>query len=317
MTKRSGVSAAWQGLCVNTRLAPNQIARRQHALVTHDQALAAGLSPSQIRRRSRSGEWRVARPGVYAVDGAPPTWLQSVAAVAFCSQPEAWISHETAAAMWGLAGVKDDAIHVLTGLDRRVRLQGVRGHRSGALFTADLTIRHRVPITTPARAIVDMSSSLSYRQLGATVDDAIRRRTMTLKGMRQCVGRLTEAPGRRLSVLHELLAERLPGYDPGDSDLETRVLRLLVAAGFPAPVQQYRVRSGGRTFRIDLAYPQKRVAIELDGWEFHHTRTAFDDDRARANLLVASGWTVVRFTSRTSDEEIVECLRAIGQSGAA
>jgi hypothetical protein len=295
----------------------HQIARRQHALVTHDQALAAGLSPSQIRRRNRAGEWRVARPGVYAIDGAPPTWLQSVAAVALSSQPGAWISHVTAAAMWAFPGVGDDAIHVVTGLERRVRLDGVRGHRSGALFTADLTVHHRIPVTTPARALVDISASLSYRQLGAAIDDGIRRRVMTLRAMRQCVGRLSEAPGRRLAMLHELLGERLPGYDPGDSDLETRVLRLLVANGFPPPVQQYRVRLGGRIFRIDLAYPAQRLAIELDGWEFHGTRTAFDDDRSRANLLVAQGWTLVRFTSRSSDDEIVGCLRALGQSGAA
>jgi very-short-patch-repair endonuclease len=69
--------------------------------------------------------------------------------------------------------------------------------------------------------------------------------------------------------------------------------------------------------RIDLAYPARKLAIELDGWEFHRTRTAFDDDRFRANLLVASGWTLVRFTSRSTDEEIVACLQAIGQLGAA
>jgi very-short-patch-repair endonuclease/predicted transcriptional regulator of viral defense system len=302
---------------MNSRLAPNQIARRQHALVTHDQALAAGLSPSQIRRRNRSGEWRVARPGVYAVDGAPPTWLQSVAAVALSSQPGAWVSHQTAATMWAMPGVSDGAIHVVTGLERRVRLEGVCGHRSGALYTADLAVLHRVPVTAPARTLVDIAATLSYRQLGVAVDDAVRRRIVTLAALRRCVARLREAPGRRLTVLQQLLAERLPGYDPGDSDLETRVLRLLIRNGFQPPAQQHRVRFRGRTFRIDLAYPAQRLAIELDGWEFHRTRSAFDDDRARANLLVAHGWTIVRFTSRSSETEIVDCVRAIGQSGAA
>lgn len=312
MSHRTGIV-----LGVNTRLAPNQIARRQHALVTHDQALAAGLSQSQIRRRCRSGEWRIARPHVYAVDGAPPTWLQSVAAVALCSQPGSWISHQTAAAMWAVTGVEDDAIHLVTSLERRVRLEGVRGHRSSALFSADLTMLHRIPVTTPARALVDVCGGLSYRQLGVAVDDAVRRRIMTLASLRRCVTRLSEAPGRRLTLLQEVLGDRLPGYDPGDSDLETRVLRLLVANGFPPPVQQHRVLLGGRTVKIDLAYPAQRLAIELDGWEFHHTRTAFDDDRARANLLVAHGWTIVRFTSRSSDQEIIACLRAIGHLGAA
>jgi very-short-patch-repair endonuclease len=93
------------------------------------------------------------------------------------------------------------------------------------------------------------------------------------------------------------LPNRVPGYDPGDSDFESRVLRVIVANGFPPPAQQYRVRIGGRTIRIDLAYPDRKLAIELDGCEFHHTRSAFDDDRSRANLLVAHGWTLIRFTS--------------------
>jgi len=302
---------------VQSRLAPNQIARRQHALITHGQAVTAGLTPTRIRRRVRSGEWVVVRPHVYAIGGAPPTWLQSVAAVALCTRADAWVSHQTAAALWRLRGIDDAAIHVVTGLERRVRLEGVRGHRSGALFTADLTIRHRIPVTTPARALVDLSTAIPRRQLGTAIDDAIRRRVMTLASFRQCVARLAEAPGRRLVVLHELLADRVPGYDPGDSDLESRVLRLLVANGLPPPVQQHRVRLGGHTFRIDLAYPGIRLAIELDGWEFHRTRTAFDDDRARANLLVSHGWTLVRFTSRSTDGEIVGCVRACGRSGAA
>jgi hypothetical protein len=302
---------------VNTRLATNQIARRQHGLITVDQALAVGLTIDQVRRRHRSGEWSVARPGVYAISGAPPTWTQTVAAVALASRPQAWISHHTAGTLWAFPGVRDEAIHIVTGLDRRVRLAGVCGHRSGALFDVDLTSVQRIPVTTPARSIVDLSAALTYRQLGAAVDDAVRRGVMSLESFRRCVGRLAEAPGRRTSVLQELLAERLPGYNPGDSDLETRVLRVLVGQGFPPPAQQYRVRIGGRTFRIDLAYPVIRLAIELDGWEFHSSRSAFDDDRTRANLLVAHGWTVVRFTSRSTDDEILSCIAAFGHLGVA
>ncbi len=311
------VSGAWHRFGVNTRLASNQIARRQHGLIRLDQALAAGLTTDQVRHRHRSREWSVARPGVYAISGAPPTWMQTVAAVALTSQPQAWISHETAGTLWAMPGVSDDAIHIVTGLDRRVRLPGVRGHRSGALFDADLTTTRRIPVTSPARSIVDLSAVLTRRQLGSAVDDAVRRQVMSLESFRRCVARLAEAPGRRTSVLEELLAERLPGYSAGDSDLETRVLRLLVANGYPPPAQQHRVRIGGRTYRIDLAYPVLRLAIELDGWEFHSSRSAFDDDRSRANLLAAHGWTVVRFTSRSTEEEILSCIGAFGQLGLA
>lgn len=299
---------------MSTRLVPNQIARRQHALITFDQALAAGLSHCQVRHRIRSGEWCTVRPGVYAVSGAPPTWFQSVAAVSLAAAP-AWASHDTAGALWALPGVADDVIHVVTPLHRQVRLAGVRGHRSGALFSADVTTIHRIPVTAPARTLVDLSARLSRRRLSTAVDDALRRRILTLESLERCVARLAGAPGRRPAAVHELLAERRPGYDPGESDLETHVLRVIVAHGFPPPVQQHRVRVGGRRLRIDLAYPARRLGIELDGWEFHRSRTAFDDDRTRANLLVAHGWTLVRFTSRSSEAEIAGCLGAFGQSG--
>lgn len=94
------------------------------------------------------------------------------------------------------------------------------------------------------------------------------------------------------------------------------MLRVLVAAGLDAPVQQYRVRLAGRSFRLDLAYPAAKLAIELDGWAFHSSRSAFDADRARANAFVAAGWTLLRFTSRSTGAEVAACvLAALGESG--
>jgi very-short-patch-repair endonuclease len=75
-------------------------------------------------------------------------------------------------------------------------------------------------------------------------------------------------------------------------------------------VQQHRVRVNGRTVRIDLAYPDALIAIEYDGWDFHRTRGAFDLDRARANELELLGWTVLRFTSASSDQVVVDTVRA-------
>jgi very-short-patch-repair endonuclease len=294
----------------------NRIAVAQHSLITLDQALHAGMTVAQVRHKVDSGEWIVVRRRVYAVAGAPATWAQAVAATAFTLQPRAWLSHATAGRLWGFSVPEHEGIDVLVDLGRRVKMAGVTSHRSGALFTADLSHHFRIPVTTPERTLVDLSGCVPAATVAKMVDEGLRRRIVRLGRLSTCVARLPKSPGRRPAVIQELLAERLPGYDPGDSDLETRVLRALVAAGFLAPVQQHRVRLGKRTFRIDLAYPLAKLAIELDGWEFHSSRTAFDDDRARANALVAAGWTVLRFTSRSTDAEIVACVRAaLGQSG--
>lgn len=102
-----------------------------------------------------------------------------------------------------------------------------------------------------------------------------------------------------------MLTGRLPGYEPGDSDLEMRFVRGLLAAGRPELAQQHRVRIGTRRYRIDLAYPDEKLAIELDGWDTHRMRSAFDQDRATANDLVVAGWHVLRFTSSMTDEQAV------------
>ncbi len=299
----------------------NQIAVSQHGLITLEQALKAGLSTGQIRHKVRSGEWTVARPRVYAVGGAPASWAQTVAAAALSLQPRAWVSHGTAAGLWGFRGADADDLHLVVDLHRRVRTEGVTTHRSGALFAADLTRYQRIPVTSPERTLVDLSAAVAVAALGRILDDGLRRRIIRLDRLRLCVARLAKSPGRRPSVIHDLLVSRLPAYDPGDSDLEARVLRLLVASGLPAAVQQHRVRIGGRTFRLDLSYPSAKLAIELLGWEFHSSRSAFDDDRARTNALVLAGWTVLEFTSRSADATIVASVTAAlhrsGQFGAA
>ncbi|MDQ4070320.1 MAG: type IV toxin-antitoxin system AbiEi family antitoxin domain-containing protein [Actinomycetota bacterium] len=306
---------------MEARRALARIAAAQHGLVTGNQARIAGLTDGRARWLTRSGRWAPIRPGVYALAGSPPSRMQLLFATAVSLQPGAWLSHATAGELWGFPGVESEEVEVLTDFGRKVGLVGVRGHRSSLLFTADLTVHLRIPVTSPERTLVDLSARLTPDQLGRVLDDSLRRRLVRLERLRGCVNRLAGSPGRRSGVVHALLAERLPGYEPGDSDLETRVLRLLVKNGFPPPVQQYRVRIGGRTLRVDLAYPETRLAIELDGWEFHRTRTAFDDDRARANLLVAEGWTLVRFTSRSSDAAILDCVgkarERFGRSGAA
>ncbi|MBV8983000.1 MAG: DUF559 domain-containing protein [Acidimicrobiia bacterium] len=88
------------------------------------------------------------------------------------------------------------------------------------------------------------------------------------------------------------------------------MLSWLTGAGLPPPRQQYRVRIKGKTYKLDLAYPDELVDIEGDGFDTHRTRTAFDEDRERANALSIAGWLVLRFTSRSTQDEVVTQVMA-------
>jgi hypothetical protein len=288
------------------------IQRRQHGLITLAQAVDIGLTSDEVRAHYRNGRWVMDREGVYAPAGAPPSAERAILAAVLAADGPAWGSHETAGWLWRARYVEQpDVIELLRPLGRHVRMEGVVGHRSGALYSADLTTFRRIPITTPERTVVELSGRRSAAELGRIVDDLIRRRLLTLDRLRRCTARLDTAPGRRLSVVRAVLADRIPGYDPGDSDLETRVLRTIVAAGLPPPIQQHRVRIRGKTFKLDFAYPELLAGFDMDSWKYHGQRSPFTDDRTRRNLLELAGWRIYQFTDSHSDAHILDVVRAV------
>lgn len=282
-------------------------AERRHGLLRADVLARLGFSRGEIQHRVRSGRWEPVRDRVYRIAGTPPTWEQQILAAAWSSERQALASHASAVRLWGLG--HDDALEVVTRRDHHVRLPGVVSHRSLALPDEDRTRRRNIPVTSMARTLVDMSGRTTADELGSLIDMAFRAKLLRLEDLARCAGRLLPAPGRRLSVVRACLDLRLPGYDPGDSDLETRALRALIHGGLPAPRQRYKVRIDGRTFVLDLAYPEFMIAIELDGWSVHRWRTQFDRDRSRKNRLEVNGWMVLQFTSNTPDTEMCDMAR--------
>jgi predicted transcriptional regulator of viral defense system len=288
-----------------------RVAARQLGLFTTDQAIDAGLSEWAIRRNLRTGTWNRVRHRVLSVGGSPVTWEQTVLAAVMATSSCAVASHDTSAELWELPDLGSRTLEVTTDRPSWVRQPGVRSHRTTTFLREEHTVHRGVPVTTVARTLVDLSARYSVAQLGAAADEAVRKGRLRLDALRRCAAELAPAPGRRMSRVHSVLGKRLPGYDPGESDLEMRVLRAVVGAGLPEPVQQHRVTLSGRRCRIDLAYPELKVAIEVDGWDYHRTRTAFDADRARENDLVAEGWRMLRFTSLSVPSEIARVVGAL------
>lgn len=142
------------------------------------------------------------------------------------------------------------------------------------------------------------------------VDYALRHDVVTLAELTGCFHAMAGRGRRRVAHFREVLDARRPDSDPGDSELEARVARWLRAAGLPPPVGQHPVLVGDRRYRIDYAYPDLGIAIELDGWGAHGTRRAFDLDRARGNDLELTGWTLLRFTSTSTRHDVIRTVKA-------
>lgn len=288
---------------------PEQWAESHDGLVTHSIASAAGLSPQQIARRRASGRLRPIRRGVSAVGGAPPTRRQAIRAVALTVPSCVCISHEAAAWLMGAPCPIDDEIHVSGPLAQVVRLPGVRAHRTGTLEEGDIVTRQGMRCTSALRTVLDLSGSLTAVELGRLVDYFLRKKMLRLEDLRGRVGRTRPAPGRSVRTLQQVLRDRIPGYDPGESELEGRLARIILRAGLPVATQQHRVSYGAARYRLDFAWPERRLYLEGNGFGWHQLSSDLDSDATRQNELVLDGWTPIELTWRMSDQFIESTLR--------
>ena len=283
--------------------------RRQQGLITRAQ-LADQLKPHQIDRRVAEGQLELVRRGVYRVAGAPETWEQHLLA-ACLARPGSVASFRAAAFLWALPGFNQDVFEITVPGIRRARLDGVSVHESQIWGPRHIARRSGIPVSSVARVLCDLSAlsgSVAPITIERAVDDALRRKILTMRALETVARDLSGRGRRRSTVTRAIVDARVPGYHPGESEPEKRIAKLLERSGLPRPVAQHRVRIGKQTLRADLAYPELGIVIEYDSDAFHLTKSAHDADARRRNRLRLAGWTVLEFTSASSDREIIETV---------
>lgn len=287
------------------------IAAGQQGLVTRSQLFALGLSRNAISNRITKGRLRTAHPAVYAVAGSPESWEQLLLAALLAAGEGAAISRRAAGRFHSLDGIATERPEIVLIHPRRLSLKGVKIHRSRTLEERDVVRRGDFLVTSPTRTLIDLASVVSHDTLENALDDAVRRRLTT-------VGRLSERLDRiggavvGLGRLRRLVADRTSGRVAG-SPLETRLRRNLARSGLPVPVAQYEIRdtSGRLVARVDFAFPEAKLAIEVDG-SHHAGRKQWKSDLARQNRLILLGWRFLRFTGQ--DTEDPRALSAIADA---
>jgi hypothetical protein len=279
----------------------NELDLAQHGLVSVSQLEA--WTPAAIRHRARARR-RLAARGVLANPAVRQTFQQRAFAAVLAAGETAFASHETAARLWGMPLPAPALIEVTTALRRRPRVRGVRLHRSGLLEVLDVMLVDGIPLSTPELTIYSLSTRFGIRNLGRMTDDAVRRRILTLGRLEAITARLAPAPGRSRKRMEAVLAQRVPGVETRESELEDFVFSSLLRFGLPLPVPQHRVSFNGQERRIDLCYPEDRLALEAKGFRWYRTRSVWDRDVLRGNELQLAGFRVLSFTSAFTDADI-------------
>jgi len=272
-----------------------RVAAVQHGVFSRTQATEAGAGRGLIASRVGTRKWVLRYAGVYLIAGSPRSWKQELLAACFAAN-HAFASHRSAAAVWQLPGGAQGILELSIPRGRRVRLPGLLVHQADALTPADVTITDAIPLTTATRTIVDLASVISTDILEEALDDALRRRLTSLSRLRWRLGQLEPRGRRGIGTLRGFVEARSGSAVTG-SPLETRFIRLLRGARLPLPQCQCEIRDHGRLLaRVDFAYPDIRLAIEVDGYRWHSGRVRWERDLARRNELTMRGWRVVHVT---------------------
>jgi len=277
----------------------HEIAARQYSTFTAEQAADCGVSPDALFRGVRREELIRLHTGVFAFAGSPETWERSMLAACLGAGPLAVASHRAAARIWKLVEPRDETVEITVPYPQSARLQGVLVHRSKDLVIDQTTVRGRIPVTNPLRTMVDLAGVLSPAEVEDALDAGLAWPSLfsvaavevTLKGL--------SARGRNgAGVLRRVLEERALGDAVSDSKLEKRMAKLFRRAGLPAAVFHFAVCTPAGLFlaEVDFAYPDIKLAIEVDGFGVHGTPRAMAKDFVRQNGLVPYGWRVLRFT---------------------
>lgn len=296
-----------------------EIAARQDALVCALQARALGFSPAAIQRRVRAGLWGRVLPAVYKVTGAPATDRQRVRAAALWAGGGAAVSHASAGWLWSLDGFSAPRSPEVTVPRRRGPSSDlVVVHRTLALPDADRAEVDGIPVTAPARTVIDVAARLGDEALEAAVESGFRLGLYRDSLLRWRVEELggTRRPG--CGPLLAILDARGKGASALESPLEVRAWRVLMRTDVPTPVRQHWVRGRSRWFRLDFAWPDRKVGVECDGYTPHGGRIAFRRDRRKLAALAGLGWLMIPVTwddvTRRPQEVLAEIRGALAEA---
>ena len=290
------------------------LARRQHSVFVGTQLAGSGVTRRMLQRRVASGRLTVLGPDLYLVGGATLTWEGKLLGLVLSAGEGAVVSHRAAAALWGLDGFRPGIPELTVPRGRRFRRASVVVHESTDLDRCGIRRRVGLPLTDPARTLLDLARRTSDRRLTLAIESARRLKLTSWSELIATLAKHARCGRPGIRRLRRAIANGVHRDEITDSDFELLVLSLLVEHGLPEPVIHHPIRdaNGRQLAEVDLAYPELKIAIELDGGD-HQRRDVFERDRPRQNKLVLEGWIVLRFTwdaYRDRPGEIVAAVRA-------
>jgi very-short-patch-repair endonuclease len=270
-------------------------------VIAHHQLLRLGLSASAIQKRVLGGRLHPIYRGVYAVGHSLLGSKGRLMAAALAGGPDALISHRSAAALHGLLDDSRAVIDVVSPTHRRSR-KGIKFHQSRQLDRAEVD---RIPVTSVARTLLDIAPVVPKRRLVYALEQLEKQWTFDLTAIESVMSRCRGHKG--LKRLRQALQEIDPEAQYAHEGLERRFIAFCKRYGVQRPAMNAVVEG----LTVDALWAQPKLIVQLDSWEHHKDRRAFEEDRRRDTVLALAGFQVLRVTDRQLTEELAATLDAL------
>jgi very-short-patch-repair endonuclease len=277
------------------------VARRQRGRIAFRQLRAIGVAATSVKWLVTKGHLLPSLRCVFRVGHEAPTELGAETDALLSVRDGAALSHWSAAALLGLWIPPPVLVDVIVDSSNAATNPGVKVHRSGILERRDIWIRRGLPVTSPARTLLDIGVFATARQLEIAFDRGIAERTLKLSHVQDVLDRAGGHGGR--ARLAALLARESGASTRTESVPEERMLALLRAAGLPDPAVNFAFQQ----WKLDFYWPAARFAVEVDSYGFHGSRYRFERDRRKDNALRRAHIEVMRIV----DREITERSHAV------
>jgi predicted transcriptional regulator of viral defense system len=275
----------------------SRFAETHHGIVATEHTRLCGLDEYEREHRMATGQLIELYENVYRVAGVPLSWKGKLLAACWAGGFRAVASHRSAAALYGLAGGRQNPAEITCPRWLRARHSGLIVHETKALDACDIRVVDGIPVTTPERTLLDLAAVCGLVTVRMAYDKARRVDLVTRRSVERMLDRLARRGRRGVRRLRDVLASRDPHLAAPESEMETLMLEVIEQHGLPAPIPQYEIRANGRFIaRVDAAYPEHRIAIEYQSTQEHAGYDPLVRDSARRNRLYTIGWRVVDVT---------------------
>lgn len=274
-------------------------------MITRAQLIECGVTGREIERRVESGEYERIHQGVYRLGSGVSPHAREAAAVLACA-PGAALGHRAAAYISEILPYPaiPGPIDVIVVGRHSGPKPGIVVHRTNCLRPDEVTRRHGIPVTSPARTLIDLAACVTEEELEQAVAEAFALR---LTGRARLLRAIERARGRRgAAVLRTLLDADVPPARLR-SRAEKRLRALIRGTDIPEPEVNARV---GR-WEVDFLWKEQRLAVETDRYGAHSSPWAFERDRRKAAELEDKGLVVRRISDRQLAGDPATALRRL------